>query len=180
LNPATAYLKEVDFMLEALQVLTVLLVSVAMALALAHALELPGKMRLPRESYLIVQAIYYPGFTIGGVGELAALVASPVLVIMTPYGTPAFWLVLSGFIALIGMHAVYWVVTHPVNKFWLKETKLEGAGAKFFSADPMRRGDNEKSPPGWTALRDRWEYSHVARAALALLSLTLIVTAVAI
>jgi len=164
---------------EALQVLTVLLVSVAMALALAHALELPGKMRLPKESYLAAQAIYYPGFTIGGFGEFAALIASLVLVIMTPYGT-AFWLTLSGFVALVGMHAVYWVVTHPVNKFWLKETKLEGAAAKFFSVDPMRRGGNEESPPDWTVLRDRWEYSHVARAALALLSLTLIVTATAL
>jgi hypothetical protein len=32
-------------MFDILQVLTVLLVAVAMALALAHALELPGKMR---------------------------------------------------------------------------------------------------------------------------------------
>jgi hypothetical protein len=43
-------------MFDILQVLTVLLVAVAMALALAHALELPGKMRLtfdhlsPREN----------------------------------------------------------------------------------------------------------------------------------
>jgi len=32
----------------------------------------------------------------------------------------------------------------------------------------------------WTALRDRWEYSHVVRAGLGLLSLTLLATAVAI
>jgi hypothetical protein len=34
-----------------LQVLTVILVAVAMALSLAHALELPGKMRLTKEVY---------------------------------------------------------------------------------------------------------------------------------
>jgi hypothetical protein len=33
-----------------LQVITVFLVAVAMALALAHALEYPGKMRLNREN----------------------------------------------------------------------------------------------------------------------------------
>jgi hypothetical protein len=54
----------------ALQVATVFLVSIAMALSLAHALELPGKLRLDKEAYLTVQPIYYPGFTIGGgVGE---------------------------------------------------------------------------------------------------------------
>lgn len=35
-----------------LQILAVVLVSVAMALALAHALELPGKLRLSKEAYL--------------------------------------------------------------------------------------------------------------------------------
>jgi hypothetical protein len=48
------------------QVSAVFLLSVAMALALAHALELPGKMRLSREQYLATQTIYYPGSTIDG------------------------------------------------------------------------------------------------------------------
>ncbi|MBB4228085.1 hypothetical protein [Rhizobium mongolense] len=39
-------------MFQALEILTVLIVAVAMALALAHALELPGKMRLSKEQYL--------------------------------------------------------------------------------------------------------------------------------
>jgi hypothetical protein len=32
----------------------------------------------------------------------------------------------------------------------------------------------------WTVLRDRWEYSHVARAAIGLVSLGLLVTALAL
>lgn len=38
-------------MFSVLQILTVMLVAVAMALALAHTLELPGKMRLSKETY---------------------------------------------------------------------------------------------------------------------------------
>jgi len=53
----------------AYQVVTILAVAVAMVLALAHALELPGKLRLPREHYLAVQQIYYPGFTIAAVAQ---------------------------------------------------------------------------------------------------------------
>ena len=60
-------------MLHALQVVTVISVSVAMALALAHALELPGKLRLTKEAYYAMQSIYYPGFTIGGIGEAGGL-----------------------------------------------------------------------------------------------------------
>jgi hypothetical protein len=51
------------------QVVTVFLVPVTMSLALAHALELPGKMRLNKETYIAVQTIYYPGFTYGGFGD---------------------------------------------------------------------------------------------------------------
>jgi hypothetical protein len=52
-------------MLLTLQLVSVVLVSAAYALALAHVLELPGKLRLDRNTYLAVQQIYYPGFTIG-------------------------------------------------------------------------------------------------------------------
>jgi hypothetical protein len=58
------------------EVITIFLVAVAMSMALAQALEYPGKMRLSRESYFATQSIYYPGFTIGGFGEVLAVVAT--------------------------------------------------------------------------------------------------------
>jgi hypothetical protein len=67
-----------------LQVVSVFLVSVAMALALAHALELPGKMRLDKETYLAMQPIYYPGFTMGGgVGEGGGMITTLILLLCT-------------------------------------------------------------------------------------------------
>ena len=39
-----------------LQVLTIIVVAIAFVLALAHALELPGKMRLDKETYYSVTA----------------------------------------------------------------------------------------------------------------------------
>jgi hypothetical protein len=47
-----------------LQIVSVFLVAIVMSLCLAHALELPSKLRLTKEDYLIVQPIYDPGFTI--------------------------------------------------------------------------------------------------------------------
>jgi hypothetical protein len=166
-------------MFVAVQVATVVLVAVAMALALAHALELPGKMRLSKEQYLAVQTIYYPGFTIaGGVEPLGVLMTMLVLVLAPAYGA-AFWLTAGAFAALLAMHAAYWLLTHKVNNFWLKDVKLQGVGAGFFSFDPLRRA-NASGEPEWTQLRDRWELSHVVRAALGLVSLILLVAAVAI
>jgi hypothetical protein len=71
-------------MLTAVQIVTVILVALAMVPALAHALELPGKMRLTQEVYVAVQRIYYPGFTIAGISEPAGFLATIVLLFLTP------------------------------------------------------------------------------------------------
>ncbi|MVU83784.1 DUF1772 domain-containing protein [Nocardia sp. ET3-3] len=158
-------------MRDILRVLAIMLVSIAMALSLAHALELPGKRRLDERTYRAVQPIYYPGFTYGGlVGDVGGLVAAAVLLAMTPVGTAAFWLTAAAFLCLLGMHGVYWLLTHPVNKVWLHDQALTDSGRKFFAAG---RSDSADRP--WTELRDRWEYSHVARAILATISLLLLV-----
>jgi hypothetical protein len=166
-------------MLTILQVVSTLLVAAAMALSLAHALELPGKMRLSKEAYVAMQPIYYPGFTIGGVAEPAGILALLLLVILTPSGTTAFWLTAAALLALAASHAVYWLVTHPINNFRLEDTKLAGAGARFFAADPLKRGESAERRD-WTALRDRWEYSHVARATLSFIALALLAVAIAV
>ncbi|HTK80022.1 MAG TPA: hypothetical protein VL286_06235 [Rhizomicrobium sp.] len=158
-------------MVAALQALTLLLVAITMALALAHALEFPGKLRLPKETYFAVQTIYYPGFTIGGVAEVLALAALLALVIVMPKHGAPFALTVSAFAMVVVLHGLYWLVTHPVNEFWLKEIKLYRASGRFFGLTAAMR------PLNWTALRDRWEYSHIVRAALALLSLVLLTTA---
>jgi hypothetical protein len=157
-----------------LQVITVLLVAVAMSLALAHALELPGKMRLERTSYIAVQTIYYPGFTFGGLSEGLGMLATFVLLLMTPRSQPAFGWTIAGFVALVAMQAVYWIITHPVNKFWLKGTDLKGVGRGFFSLGKASEAGD------WRRLRDRWEYSHVLRAALSLIALVSLIVAIAI
>ncbi|AYG58484.1 DUF1772 domain-containing protein [Rhizobium jaguaris] len=166
-------------MFPTLQILTILVVAVAMALALAHLLELPGKMRLSKEDYLTVQRIYYPGFTIGGVTEPIGVLLLLLLLVLTPANTVAFWLFAAAFAAMVVMHAVFWLLIQPVNNFWLKDVELKGLGAGFFSQDPFGGGQTA-GKPDWTMLRDRWEWSHAARAALGLLAFILLVTAVAL
>jgi hypothetical protein len=150
-----------------------------MALPLAHALELPGKMRLSKEQYLGMQLIYYPGFTIGGIAEPVGLLAMLTLLLLVPPGGASFWLTAGAFVALLVMHAAYWLLTHPVNNFWLKDFKLKGIGRGFFSFDPLNRTQESPNNPEWKLLRDRWEYSHVVRAGLGFVSLALLVAAVA-
>jgi hypothetical protein len=152
-------------MFRTLQVVSMVLVAVAMAQALAHALELPGKLRLGKDTYLAVQQIYYPGFSIGGAAEPVAIIALVVLLAMTPYGGPRFWWTLAALLPLLVMHLIYWVLIHPVNNFWIKDVKLAGLGATFFSLFAKDPGAD------WSKARDIWEYSHLARAVFAMLSL---------
>jgi hypothetical protein len=149
-------------MVKAFHVFTLLLVAVAMALSLAHALELPGKLRLSREAYIGVQAIYYPGFTFGGAAEPLGIIALIILAWLMRSSGPALWWIVAALVLLAAAHLVYWLFTHPVNGFWLKDTELGQFGSTFFS---LPSGDDARS---WTRLRDIWEYSHVARAVLAM------------
>jgi len=156
-----------------LEVITVFLVAVTMALPLAHALEWPGKRRLDPDTYRAVQTIYYPGFTIGGFSEVVGIAAATALLWTTPLAAPEFAGILTALVSLVAMHIVYWVVTHPVNKFWLEDVDLERLGSRFFGVDGSHKkrrldaGDREL----WTRLRDRWEYSHAVRAVLAVIAL---------
>lgn len=158
-----------------LQVLTVSLVAVALALPLAHALELPGKMRLDRAAYLVTQPIYYPGFTIAaGFGEGGGMIATLSLLLLTPGQSASFGWTLAALVALVVMHLAYWVFTHSANKYWLRQQELKGFAGGFIKLDPLEPTAARGGAAGataadddWRALRNRWEYSHVLRAALA-------------
>jgi hypothetical protein len=152
-------------MVKVLPIGALLLVAVAMGLSLAHALELPGKLRLDREPYMAVQTIYYPGFFFGGlVGEFGGILVLFALLFLTPYGSERFWWVAAAFGFLVSANAVYWLVTHPVNNFWVRDVDMSGFGATFFSLFSVKGGD-------WMQMRNVWEYSHVARACLTMASL---------
>jgi hypothetical protein len=146
--------------------LALVLIAVTMGLSLAHALEFPGKLRLDRETYARVQAIYYPGFAFGGlVGELGGLIATAVAFAITPFGSERSWWIAAAFAFLVATHAIYWLVTHPVNNFWLKDTDVSRIGGAFFATFSRRHGNN------WEKVRDTWEYSHIARSVFAMASL---------
>jgi hypothetical protein len=168
-------------MLQVLQVLTIVLVGIVLAPALAHAFEFPGKKRLKKEAYLAVQAIYYPGFTLLGLSEPGGLMATIALLVFTSPGSVAFALTLVALISLLGMQLIYWTLIHPTNRFWLQTAgpDLGNLGGTFFAFDPGgRRAADTDSGVEWKRFRDRWEYSHIARAVLAFVSFLSLVVAV--
>ncbi|HWR16882.1 MAG TPA: hypothetical protein VN577_18790 [Terriglobales bacterium] len=163
-----------------LEIVSIVLISVAMGLALAHALEFPGKLRLDEPTYLAVQTIYYPGFTVGGVSEPLSIIAVLVLLIIGPKDCVQFWLVLTSFAGMVATQMVFWVVTQPTNRFWLKHGQLSGRGARFFGVQQTQQPSFITEKADWRELRNKWEYSHMARAVLSAIALVALVISVVV
>jgi hypothetical protein len=82
---------------------------------------------------MAVQTIYYPGFTLGGLGEPLAIVATLVMILMTPRTASAFWWTLIAFGGSCGEVSdlqVRWIAESfvPVASV-LSETVSEFGGA---------------------------------------------------
>ena len=135
---------------------SVLFVALALAPSTAHLLELPNKINLSRDAYLIVQQIY-SGWALLGIVVFGALLSTLALTIFTRHRGREFKLALFGFLSLVASQAVFWVFTYPTNQETRNWTVL---------------------PQVWEPLRAQWEYSHAVGAALNLLAFVLLVLCV--
>lgn len=142
--------------LQLVRFLGLLFVALAMAPALAHLLELPNKIRLPREQYQTVQQLYR-GWSRLGVVVIAAMLATLVLLLMARGHDGEFGWALAAFVCILLTQFVFWVFTFPVNRATVNWTRL---------------------PENWGSLRRRWEYSHAASAGLNLIALISLIASV--
>jgi len=138
----------------AFRFLSVLFTAVAMAAGFAHLFELPNKINLSSEDYLIIQQIYR-GWALLGVVVVGALVSTLVLTVMVRENYKMFYLTLTATLCIALSLVVFFMLTYPANQQTLNWTRL---------------------PENWQELRRRWEYSHATNAGLyfgALITLTL-------
>ena len=127
-------------MMLVLHLASTLAVVVVTATTLAHALEMPGKLRLPRDKYLAVQRIYYPGFTVVGAAELPTVLALAGSALATSTDGPAADLRWAAATLAALAHAVYWLVVHPTNRQWLRDDDRVDAASSGSSPSRPPRG----------------------------------------
>jgi hypothetical protein len=142
--------------LTAIRFCALLFAALALAPAMAHLLELPNKINLSHDDYLIVQQ-NYRGWALLGVIVIAALLTSLWLAIRVRTRTREFIPALVGFLCIAGTQVVFWTFTFPANKQTNNWTML---------------------PDNWMALRTQWEYSHAASAVLNLIALIALIWSV--
>ncbi|MGZ8154715.1 MAG: DUF1772 domain-containing protein [Burkholderiales bacterium] len=128
---------------------SLLFAALALAPALAHLLELPNKIGLARDEYLIVQQIYR-GWALLGFVVFGALLSTLALALLARRRPREFRTALLAFLCLGGTQVVFWTFTYPTNQATLNWTVL---------------------PENWMVLRSQWEYSHAASAILNLIAL---------
>jgi hypothetical protein len=135
--------------------LALVLTALALAPGAAHVLELPNKLPMEREEYLLVQRLYR-GWALLGFVVVAALGATLwfALVAQGPAEPPAVF----AFLAVLATQIVFWVYTFPVN----------------------RHTHNWRDAPveDWRRLRDRWELSHAVSALLNFIALVCVAVAI--
>jgi hypothetical protein len=136
----------------------VALLATALALggALAHAFELPNKIGMSREAYFVVQNIYRGWNRLGYLlaVELVGMLAVVILYRRERYVMrPA----LAAVGCLIIAQVIFWTLTFPAN---------------------VATSNWAISPTNWEALRQQWEYSHLAGAVLQTLAMAALIVAV--
>jgi hypothetical protein len=134
----------------------VLFAALALAPALAHLLEMPNKMGLSRDQYLVAQQLYR-GWQYLGIVVFGALFSTLGLAMLVRRQRREFTAALIAFLCIVATQAVFWTFTYPSNvetRFW---TEL---------------------PHHWEALRRQWEYSHAASALLNLTALISVIVSV--
>lgn len=137
-----------------IEFLAIVLTALALVPAAAHVMELPNKLSMTREAYLIVQRIYR-GWNLSGIVVIAALIATLVLLFFVD--GDAFVPALIAFLAIAATQVVFWVFTFPVNRLTRNWTN---------------------APDDWQRLRDRWELSHAASAVLNFIAVVSVTIAV--
>ena len=133
--------------------LAVLFVGLALGPSAAHLLELPNKIGLSRDDYLVVQQIYR-GWNLLAVVVVGALASTLVLAVRVRWEHRQFRLAIAAFVCLVAAQAVFWLWTFPMNQATRNWTEL---------------------PQVWEPLRAQWEYSHAFGALLNLAALALLV-----
>jgi hypothetical protein len=132
-----------------IQFLALFLTALALVPGGAHLAQLPHKIGLEREAYLLVQQIY-AGWAWFGIVQFAALAANLTHVILLKKSGRPMGFALASFLLVAANLVVFFVWTFPVNQ----------------------ATDNwTAAPENWRELRAAWEYSHAANALLMLAAL---------
>jgi MFS family permease len=142
---------------------TLVLAALLMGTSFAHTLEMPAKLRFAEEHWLQAQQNMYVAYArVGGVLEVAAILAAGLLAFFLRDWRPA---MIAAIVGAVCLASAFFVV-------WLLVTSRVNARVAMWTPDTL--------PDEWPRWRKRWEVSHVVRFAFHLSGFTLLTLAMLI
>jgi len=121
----------------------------------AHLFELPGKMMMSPNNYMVVQRIY-TGWALFGLVIFAAMLLTLLHAIMLRRERASLALSLGALLCLVTTQVIFWLFTYPMN---------------------VASQNWTVTPEPFEAARHQWEYSHAASALLTFAALVLFAVA---
>jgi Domain of unknown function (DUF1772) len=143
-------------LLQAVQLLAIVLTALALVPGGAHLFALPNKIGLVQEQYFIVQSIYR-GWSSFGFVLIPAVVANLVLAFMLRGRGARFLFALLAGLCIAATLVVFFIWTYPANQATSNWTTV---------------------PENWEQLRRQWEYAHAANALMTFVALCLVTLSV--
>jgi hypothetical protein len=132
-----------------LSLAAVLAVAFCLIPAGAHFFELPNKMALPADQYMVVQRIY-AGWAFFGIPIFAALILTAWhAVAVRNVRSALLWSVVA-FMCIVAAQVIFWTFTYPMNVLTANWTV---------------------TPTDLESARRQWEYSHAVNAVLTLIAI---------
>ncbi|PSB35556.1 DUF1772 domain-containing protein [Stenomitos frigidus] len=143
--------------LRLLQLLAVVLMGVQLGISYAHFMQMPGKLALPLDCYILVQNQVISYRVKLALIEIPSITAAVAAAILIRQHRRAFWLTLGGTACMVLMWLIWAVLIQPINQqidVWTPTAV----------------------PSNWTDLRYQWHFYHLIRlfiAAVGMVALTL-------
>ena len=140
-----------------LQLLAVVLMGVQLGISYAHFMQMPGKLALPLDCYILVQNQVISYRVKLAFIEIPSIISATAATILIRNRRKAFWLTLIGATCMVLMWLIWAVFIQPINQqidVWTPIT----------------------APSNWTDIRYQWHFYHLIRlfiAAVGMVALTL-------
>ncbi len=138
--------------LRLVQFLAVVLMGVQLGVSYAHFMQMPGKLSLPLDCYILVQNQVISYRVKLAFIEIPSLVSTALATILIRRQRLVFWLTLIGLVCMILMWLVWALFIQPINQ------QIDGWTPATV-------------PSNWTDLRYQWHFYHLVRLGIASLGM---------
>lgn len=130
------------------QVLAVILMGVQLGVSYSHFMQMPGKLGLPLDCYILVQNQVISYRVKLAFIEIPSVISAVAATVLLRNHRKSFWLTLIGAVSIVLMWVIWAIFIQPINQ------QIDGWTATSF-------------PNNWTDIRYQWHFYHLIRLVIA-------------